>query len=211
MTGKAVRRKEESWRDHLVRRLIESIGQIDSNGCWLWGRRVDPVYALVGVDGKVRFAHRLAWVLAYEQPIPPKMCVLHACPKLICINPVHLFLGSRQDMTDLAVANGRQFSGFGYRGEDHPMARLNVRKVDEIRRLLAAGVPVRKIATTYGICRSHIFSINLGQAWAAHVTPGLSPPYRRTGTRGLQPSLDADEGAIIIDMSADALQALGTG
>jgi DNA-binding XRE family transcriptional regulator len=45
--------------------------------CWLWTRAVTT-------------AHRIAWTLT-RGPIPPGLCVCHACDTPRCCNPTHLF------------------------------------------------------------------------------------------------------------------------
>jgi len=53
-------------------------------------------YGRVSFDGKVRPAHRVAYVLAYG-PIPDSLHVLHRCDTPSCVKPLHLHVGSPHD------------------------------------------------------------------------------------------------------------------
>ena len=53
-------------------------------------------YGRPTVNGKRRFAHRLAWE-EENGPIPDGMNVLHHCDNPPCVNVDHLFLGDQAD------------------------------------------------------------------------------------------------------------------
>jgi hypothetical protein len=47
-------------------------------------------------------AHRVAWELANNRPIPKGMNVCHSCDIKLCGEPAHLFLGTqRENITDM--------------------------------------------------------------------------------------------------------------
>ena len=74
------------------------------------GCRTKKGYGQLTYGGKAWRAHRLAWTQTYG-PIPPGLCVLHQCDNPPCIEPTHLFLGTRGDNNRDAAAKGRTRNG----------------------------------------------------------------------------------------------------
>lgn len=62
-----------------------------NTGCWLWLGKLsrENGYGQMGVMGKTRYAHRLAWEVAHG-PIPPGLTIDHLCRQRSCVNPDHL-------------------------------------------------------------------------------------------------------------------------
>lgn len=68
--------------------------------CWLWrgSLTTEGGYGQIArtrSEGPVR-ANRVAWEL-FNGPIPKGLCVLHTCDTPSCVNPAHLYLGTRSD------------------------------------------------------------------------------------------------------------------
>lgn len=83
--------------------------------CWMWkASRTPEGYGQLSRRGSHRpfHAHRLAWQIANRSEIPSGLMVLHRCNVPACVNPHHLYVGTRSD-------NLRDCIGAG----THPQAR----------------------------------------------------------------------------------------
>lgn len=78
-----------------------------NTGCWLWTSTQQTFgYGAFRFRGGYQKAHRVAWIL-YRGVIPDNLCVLHKCDTPTCVNPDHLFLGSRTDNNADCIRKGR--------------------------------------------------------------------------------------------------------
>lgn len=146
--------------------------------CWEWTEgRWHFGHGRVRFDGRQERAHRVAWRLAHERPIPDGLCVLHRCDNPPCCNPVHLFLGTQGDnMADMARKGRSMHSERNHRG------KLTAKQVTEIRKLYAVGdVSQKELAARYGVTQPSIGAILLGKTWTR--LPGFEPIRRGRGKR----------------------------
>ena len=78
-----------------------------TDGCWVWtASKNRQGYGYFRFDGKMRKAHRMAWLFAIGE-IPEGMMVCHSCDNPSCVNPEHLWLGTGQDNMDDMNTKGR--------------------------------------------------------------------------------------------------------
>jgi len=72
-----------------------------SEGCWEWTGPTNPRgYGVATVDNKSIGAHRLALKLSGVD-VPDGKDVCHSCDNPSCVNPEHLWVGSRrQNLAD---------------------------------------------------------------------------------------------------------------
>lgn len=122
----------------------------DEHGCWNWDRYVQSNgYGKLTVNRKTHFAHRLMYAIAIGC-IPKDMDVCHKCDNRRCINPDHLFLGTRKENMQDAVRKGRQAKGFML-----PQTKITELVAAHIVEMAKAGRPYEAIAQQFGICRQH--------------------------------------------------------
>lgn len=135
------------------------------NGCWLWMAAKDPLgYGRFGIGRRgacrIWLAHRVAWELV-NGPIPDGMCALHNCDNPQCVNPSHLFIGTKADNIRDMDQKGRRRSGPVF-GEDNHFAKLTAAQVVEIRNATCSH---REIAARFGLHPKHVGDIRRGKAW----------------------------------------------
>lgn len=88
--------------------IIDGRYRVDpETACWLWtGFLTSTGYGGVYVARKLCIASRVSWE-THRGPIPKGLCVLHHCDVRPCINPEHLFLGTKGDNNRDCAAKGR--------------------------------------------------------------------------------------------------------
>jgi len=81
--------------------------KINSNGCWEWQNSTNNSgYGFVRDGKKMRTVHRASYELHHDTIVPHDVCVYHTCSNYICINPAHLVVGRRQDVSDYMYQQG---------------------------------------------------------------------------------------------------------
>ena len=88
---------------------IEWNGKKDSDG---YGRVQYRGPGSEQFKSKQWFAHRVAWTLT-NGPIPKGLCVLHKCDNPPCVNPDHLWLGTKGANMQDKIQKGRGANQWG--------------------------------------------------------------------------------------------------
>lgn len=152
------------------------VNKVAPDDCWLWtASDKGNGYGQFGVAGRIDFAHRVSWKI-HNGDIPAGMCVLHRCDNPRCVNPSHLFLGTKADNVADMIAKGRQARGNRTgarvhpetvaRGERSGAAKLTERDIRRIKERYAKGdITQQELARQYGVHQSNISVIVSGKAW----------------------------------------------
>lgn len=162
-----------NYKDKILRRIM-----VDGNTCWIWrgstsGLKKGVNYGRCTIgsrkDGTRRqiSTHRLSY-MAFKGSIPDGLFVCHSCDNGLCVNPDHLFLGTRQDNVDDRERKHRNNCVFGEKTGSH---KLKERDVLEIRYLLSIGNTARGLARRYNVHHSTIQDIKNGITWKELPSP----------------------------------------
>lgn len=134
--------------------------------CWLWNAACQSAgYGAISVNGVTTLAHRAAYQLA-KGPIPEGMCVLHRCDVPGCVNPAHLFIGTKGDNTYDMIDKGRD----RFRSAHPTKDKLRPESVPMVKFLADSGqFTLRQISEQFGIPISLVFRIKTGDAYIVRV------------------------------------------
>lgn len=146
--------------------------KVDKSGgptaCWIWLGAVTSKWGYGCFQtgrNRVLGAHKVAWV--YANGDPGELCVLHRCDNRVCVNPAHLFLGTKKDNMADAKAKGRHSHG-----ERTKLNKLTGAQVIEIRTLytgrrMGRGRPSnsKALANKYGVDVGTIVNVALRRTW----------------------------------------------
>ena len=120
-------------------------------GCWNWNGFIDyNGYGKVTYHRMTMGAHRLSYML-FVGDIEKGFDVCHKCDNRKCVNPDHLFLGTRKDNVHDSMSKGRQARGFSL-----PQTKLSVDDVKSIVNLAKTGDKYENIAKMFNIHRAYV-------------------------------------------------------
>lgn len=137
--------------------------------CWLWKGAKDPNgYGHFWTGTAFTTAHRVAFLLAGGK-LEPQHDVCHSCDNPSCVNPNHLFLGTRLDNVSDCIRKGRFFPPpiRPQDGENNPASRLSKSDVLRMRKERSEGEKLSSLAERFGVVPSCVSRICNGLAWAS--------------------------------------------
>lgn len=137
-----------------------------TESCWNWNGYITAYgYGEFGPRIKnIRYrmsAHRASYILANNRHIPEGLCVLHKCDNRRCVNPQHLWLGTKLENSQDMVAKGRSAKGIKNGGGN----KLSNEQVKEIKTMLQNGDKQKDIAKKFDVSKSMVCLIANGENW----------------------------------------------
>lgn len=137
--------------------LVERLTYRIVGECWEFDRTRDSLgYGVLGYRGEPKKSHRAAYEV-WVGPIPEGLCVCHRCDNPPCINPAHLFLGTRADNNKDRTAKGR-----AARGMRNSQCKLTE---SEVRAIRSDPRSHRAIAASGDVGRNAVANIKSGKTW----------------------------------------------
>lgn len=137
--------------------------RITEGGCWEFtGFCLPNGYGRIGGKGGSKLAHRVSYEV-HVGKIPEGMHVCHHCDNPPCVNPKHLFAGTRSDNTQDMVRKGRGHkitASPKTRNMAHWKAKLTPDQVQQIRSRTAE--PRKTLAAEFGTSARYISAIICG-------------------------------------------------
>lgn len=159
-------------RSSLEKRMAAKTNIGSPEGCWEWIAKTvtDFGYGSIGSGRGVSpfKAHRVAWALK-NGPIPKGMCVCHRCDNPPCVNPDHLFLGTKKDNTRDMVSKGRMVAPPRSYGIKHHNAKFGP---NEVHKIISDTRLAIDIAAEYGVCSQTIYRHKRGNTWIQGINNG---------------------------------------
>lgn len=157
------------FTDRDLHRFWSRVPQGDPEQCWVWeGFRNPQGYGTFPLNCGQIMAHRYSLALKLGRPIEHPMMACHTCDNPGCVNPNHLWEGTRSDNVRDAITKGRMPTKLPPaeshpRGEGHPFAKLDEEKVRAIR---ASNEPASFWARQYGVTTTMIHNVRSRKNWA---------------------------------------------
>lgn len=150
---------ERSFVPNRYTRFLSKINAhgFDPDTCWEWtGAGKGNGYGHVVGPAGATCAHRAAYEM-FVGAIPEGMDVCHTCDNRWCVNPDHLFVGTRRQNAADMVQKGRGAGGC--------RKHLREDQVQHIRQRLAAGHSSRQIANQMNVNYGTITAIKEGRSY----------------------------------------------
>lgn len=125
--------------------------------CWEWiaGKNQDG-YGEFSVEKKLTRANRYSWIMTNGE-IEGDLCVLHCCDNPSCVNPSHLFLGTKGQNNKDRHAKGRTNVP---KGEANGRSKFTRELIEYVRRCYSQGnITQRELAREIGTSQGWISEI----------------------------------------------------
>lgn len=126
-----------------------------TSNCWNWTASLyRNGYGQFGIGYKKVLEHRISWEL-HKGSISKDLCVLHKCDNRACVNPEHLFLGTKKDNSQDMKNKNRHLNG-----EKNTEVKLTEFQVKEIcSRYSKGNISQEKLGKEFNVSQGQIWRI----------------------------------------------------
>lgn len=142
-----------------VARFWKLVDRRGPDECWPWlGAIGTSGYGMFRCDGSTTTAHRASWAIEARSAAPAGIDICHTCDNRPCVNPGHLFPGTRSDnMRDMAD-KGRWRTGLRTKRVVSKTGAVCLSIEDKVRAYhdVLSGQSRRSVAKKYGVSASAI-------------------------------------------------------
>lgn len=150
LTSLLPRRYVTEWTRDIVE---DFVAKIPEAGCWLWmGALSAEGKPYIYINGAVVPATRVIYPL-FRNSFDRKTILCHTCDIKCCVNPWHLYEGTKSSNTIDAIVRGQQ------------KTKLSISQVIEIRTRYRAGSNKTLLARDFGVSVRLIFDIVNNIKW----------------------------------------------
>ncbi len=137
--------------------------------CWLWRGAVasGTGYGIFNTGDGSQTAHTFAFDLTRPGLRSKGLVVRHLCDTPLCVNPLHLQLGTHKQNTADMDDRGRRVSN-PVKGEAHHASKLTAASVKEARvlyNLTALGWSIKSLAAKFGVSETSMRNAIFRRTW----------------------------------------------
>lgn len=178
----------EEFRHTPLETLLMNHVEKRNNGCWEWTGALSRKtgYGKITYNQKTISTHRASY-LVFKGEISKGKHICHSCDNKKCVNPEHLWAGTAKENMQDMIKKGRQADQTGKvispehfkklqhgrlnnwpsrEGSKHHLAKLDEKKVMEIKKMIKDGYTNKEIAEIYNVDQSNISLIRNGKRWS---------------------------------------------
>lgn len=142
---------------------LKSRSRVDGHGCWIWTGSINTNgYGNARYKGKTTSVPRIIYALANPGDNIAGKCICHHCDVRACINPKHLYAGTKLDNAKDTVRRNRISRLFG---RSNASAKLSEKKILKARALNASGISTRALGRQFKVSQSTISNAIAGRTW----------------------------------------------
>ena len=148
-----------------TKRFWSHVDRRGKNECWEWTICCDGRgYGSFSANGKSLTASRVSWEIKHKRKVRKGFVIAHApiiCHNKKCVNPNHL-----SEKTQKQNAADRILDGTARMRESHNLAKMNWKKVREMRRLRKEkNMSHKELSARFNICMAQVSNIIREVMW----------------------------------------------